>query len=430
MKLHRPHIHRQIYCLGLIAVVVTMPFLIRWNSLATVAWGVNWLLAGYILVNFSSIRRPKLLLFFLGFYFLDALALLYTAHEAEGGFALEKHLSYLIFPLILASGPVLTKQIWDWILLSFVGACVLSLAFCWLKAAWLYRLDGDTSHFFYHELSLLIDMHAVYFSMYLIFGIGILIYFLEKKEFAFVAKWASFVIIAFFCISILFLSSKLMIPVLFLLANVFWLAKLSSRLHRAKRNRLRLGLVVLNLLIVTSLLLLPYTRARFQKLWESNFQILQKDQVTYEENNKLTGLSLRLLQWRFAFEILAEEQAWILGVAPGDAQDLMDEKYRSAQLYTGDPKRGDRGYLGYNVHNQYLEQLLRLGIFGLVYLLAYFYVSWRFAWREKNYLHLLLLFLVIAFCLTESALERNKGVVFFAFFNALFLFSGKQERDS
>jgi O-antigen ligase len=69
---------------------------------------------------------------------------------------------------------------------------------------------------------------------------------------------------------------------------------------------------------------------------------------------------------RFTAEIVQEQKAWLKGVSPGDAQLMLDQKYITTHMYTGEVGRPDRGYIGFNTHNQFLESLLQNGIPGLL----------------------------------------------------------------
>jgi hypothetical protein len=45
------------------------------------------------------------------------------------------------------------------------------------------------------------------------------------------------------------------------------------------------------------------------------------------------------------------------------------------------------------------------------------------AWKEKNILYCIFLIQFSVSCMTESVLERQSGVVYFAIFNSFFLFN-------
>ena len=74
----------------------------------------------------------------------------------------------------------------------------------------------------------------------------------------------------------------------------------------------------------------------------------------------------------------------------------------------------------FNYHNQYLESIAAIGIFGASILLLIFIVSFIRSVKTSNFLFFAFLFIVVISCLTESILQRQLGVAFFVFFCSVF----------
>lgn len=72
----------------------------------------------------------------------------------------------------------------------------------------------------------------------------------------------------------------------------------------------------------------------------------------------------------------------------------------------------------FNAHNQYLETILAVGVFGVIFMLAFFLIPLWQAWKNRRYF--LPTFLIVTiFCvnlLFESMLERQMGLLFVGFF--------------
>lgn len=85
-------------------------------------------------------------------------------------------------------------------------------------------------------------------------------------------------------------------------------------------------------------------------------------------------------------------------------------------MYAGDPVRGDRGYLIYNTHNQFLETLLQNGVIGFVVLLLICFSLVKMAIQEKNRIAIVSILLLLTWLLTESVFETQYGIVIFTFF--------------
>ena len=121
--------------------------------------------------------------------------------------------------------------------------------------------------------------------------------------------------------------------------------------------------------------------------------------------------------WKFGCRILNEKHAWLWGVSSGDTQRLLDDKMTAAHLYTGDKQKGTHGYIGYNFHNQFVENAVQSGCISVIILLFLFGVLFCAAFRDGNLFFVLFLLVFFAFFLTESALERQMGIVPFALFS-------------
>jgi len=138
------------------------------------------------------------------------------------------------------------------------------------------------------------------------------------------------------------------------------------------------------------------------------------------------GVEFRLMQWKLVPEILNERKRWLVGVAPADAQTLLNEKYKQYKFYQGDPNKGDKGYLDYNAHNQFLQCLLQSGIIGLLAFLWVCYELLRLAVKKKNPQLTACAALFILFCFTESVLQTQWGIVSFTLFPMLIYFGNNK----
>jgi O-antigen ligase len=98
-------------------------------------------------------------------------------------------------------------------------------------------------------------------------------------------------------------------------------------------------------------------------------------------------------------------------------------------MYTGDPVRGDRGYLIYNTHNQFLETILQTGIIGLSVFLIICFSLVKMAVLKKNRMTSFTILLLLAWLFTESVLETQYGIIIFTFF-PLFVADGKIEKPT
>jgi O-antigen ligase len=125
------------------------------------------------------------------------------------------------------------------------------------------------------------------------------------------------------------------------------------------------------------------------------------------------GTADRILIWESSLELIQEQS--IFGVGTGDVKDALLKKYEENGIVNALNRK-------LNAHNQYLQTAITLGLPGIIILLSGLVFAFILAVRRQNLL-LLLFSVVVSFnFLVESMLERQAGVVFYSFLNALLLF--------
>ncbi|MCT4581750.1 MAG: O-antigen ligase family protein [Flavobacteriales bacterium] len=120
----------------------------------------------------------------------------------------------------------------------------------------------------------------------------------------------------------------------------------------------------------------------------------------------------RIIYLRASVELF-KHNFWF-GVGLGDVHDEFLTYYEeNNSLLKGKNRK--------RVHNQYMSFAVGLGVFGLIIWLFILYFPIVKKPRNKNIYLLFILIISLSF-LTDNTLERQAGVMFFAFFNSLFLF--------
>jgi O-antigen ligase len=118
------------------------------------------------------------------------------------------------------------------------------------------------------------------------------------------------------------------------------------------------------------------------------------------------SLSMRLLAWEAAWELFRAQPLRGVGIADLEAE-------MQAQYLRG-PQRADPARLPQNPHNQYLEYLAGFGLPGLLLLLPA--ASAALLQRRPPVLAFAYTALILTAMATESILERQVGMCFFAIF--------------
>jgi O-antigen ligase len=145
----------------------------------------------------------------------------------------------------------------------------------------------------------------------------------------------------------------------------------------------------------------------------------------FSPDTRLGSRDSRLVQWRFAVEILDSRRAWLFGVSPGESQELLDQKYIAAHMNIGNPAEGphrhNRGYLGFNFHDQFVETLVRSGLVGLAVLVTVFVALFAAVSSSGIREAWVVLLTLTAFFIPEAPLTLQYGVFLFCFFPLLVL---------
>jgi hypothetical protein len=402
--------------------VVTLPFTISLSSASIILLTIVWLAEGHWKEKINRFRLSTWVWPFLIFFALHLLGLIYTEDHQSGFREMEKKLSFLILPLIAASGPRIEST---WITKyrnGFTGACLLvviislglfaftisrgpsqpALNFDPLTQA-AYKALNPTAPVGWEYLSYIqvgdwIDIHPAYFSMYLIFCIALLLedVWIGRKP------WLARSLIILLLTGFIGLLSSRMAILALPIVIAYLLSQTSGAIWRNAT-----ATVVLLILLVGIIWVNPISR----------FRVLQEPVSTsWQLNGAASGwnsIRFRLLEWQAGYQAISG--AWIMGAGTGDGQQQLSSFYAEH----ASPALA----LGYNAHNQYLQTGVELGLVGLVALLVCLLPATRLL-AQKNPVHVAFVILIVLMCCTESMFARQKGIVFFTLFQSLFLRTG------
>ncbi len=196
----------------------------------------------------------------------------------------------------------------------------------------------------------------------------------------------------------------------------------------------RMGIIVMSFLVAYSVVYLTIPKIRFKNQFLAvslvvlctgiiiyfsanrvyRFQSVKKNIV---EKNTNTSTGSRILLWEYSLELIADKP--IAGFGIGDVKDVVVNKW----------EKEDFNYAlrqELNPHNQFLQTGVGTGLLGVVTLLLPMVVPLFYRKSKKtNILFLLFVFNIFMNCLTESILERQDGIIFYALFNSFLYFTYK-----
>ena len=374
---------------------------------------------------FNAGLRNRHLLFCSLFFLLQLLYLPFASNFHEGWKHVQVKSALLFIPLCFYCCPFINRHRFKSLMNVYVFTMAIVLTWCLGVAFKQYYFHHAPVYvFFYHQLVRDLDHHAVQFSI-LVFAA--LIYLLQsaRQGSYLLNRSIHFLLTAYFIGGIFLLSSKLVIIFLLLYLAVYGFNLLQQKFS----TRRAVAIVIMAVALCSSSFLFTQNpvSGRFSDVMHGDVRVIT--QTSFTPNDYFNGIQFRLLQWRFVKEILQENGAWLLGVSPARAQQLLNQKYISTHMYTGSGRHGGdtHGYLGYNTHNQFLESLLQTGIIGLLCFIGICVEMVEMAIRQKNNQLTALVVLLLAYTFSDAVLETQYGLVLFLFL-PLFFFYGQKDK--
>jgi len=416
---------KNLYFFVTLALLVTTIFSwFRINTWCIVLFGVCGLFVGNPLSNIKTTFRNKYFLAFLAVFLSELLGQLYTQDLHTGWNLVAKDATLVAIPFGLCSGSFADKESYKKVMAAY--CLILAAASCWCIAMAVrnYYTTGDIEVLFYHQLVRPISQNAIFYTVFILFGLLFLLSYDGGSMFPWLgiraARALRAVLIVFFCGMVLLLASKLFLLVLLLILGWFLLRRYSFR-----RNRMILILAGVALLLLGVLVVFTDNpiKKRYNDIVHANLNIIKPEQFT--PGDYFNGIQLRLLEWRFAYEIVREHRAWIWGTGTGDSQDLLNQKYRDANMYMGKPGQRGHGFIGYNFHNQFIETFVRTGAIGLLILLILFWLMAGIACQWRTGQAFFTVLILGLFFLLQSPLTMQHGIFLFSYFPILLLQSPK-----
>lgn len=391
-----PQIKTDIYLYLLLGVAFTLPFDLIFNNVAIGLLLFYWLFTGRLKEKLSKTFHNKFFWIFSAVFFIQVLGLLYTEDIGYGIRQLEKKASLVILPLIILSSRQLHKKEIILIILSFAFACFILFAYA-ISSLAIFKGPLLQQVALTEVIDETLKLHHAYSGAYLAFVIISIIYLLHTlwKSFSIVVRTGLVVFTSLLFLFLVILGARMALFITFFVLGIQILTIWSQR----KNYRSLLLILATSLFGLLTIFGLPSTRLKVNE-----FLVLK---------GVYHPFTPRIIQWGCCIDILNENKVWLQGVGTGDVTPFLQSCYQKKQFW---------GHLyKYNAHNEYMEELVRLGLLGLtvfVFSLVFPLIS---AFRQQNYLYAYFILVFMLVCVTESFLSRQKGVIFYAFFNAVLI---------
>tara|TARA_B110000114_G_scaffold183730_1_gene225706 strand:- start:2248 stop:3483 length:1236 start_codon:yes stop_codon:yes gene_type:complete len=342
-----------------------------------------------------------------GFYILLILiGLLYSSNLDVGIKIVQHNLAFLVIPISFALSYNSTFSL-EKVLLTFAISVFSLLILTHINVfIELLRENDNFSLLISHYLRnnflkhSVIYMHAPYFSMFSVFAFVII---LKSKLINNYLKviMGSYILFCIFLISAV-MSTIILVTIIFVMGiKLFLKQKLMSRI---KIFAIFIFSILTFFLIVKQI-----------DITNSSNVVVRIDKLI-----KKGGDSDRVENWESILRLPMKKL--LFGVGTGDGLDEI-QKVRNHKGWAWAYRQNA------NMHNQYIEVLLRNGIFGLTIFLLILIKLWKRLKKYNDFRYLSFLLLTTISFITESMLERQWGVVYFVFFSSVFIFAYKDKSE-
>jgi O-antigen ligase len=244
-------------------------------------------------------------------------------------------------------------------------------------------------------------IHPTYYGMFICFSLAIILFdkYVEKMR-------SMYRIVGQMLLLLLLLLLTPKISMLLFLVIYFYYFFFILSIRPLQKMLLLAGITVA---LIASYFVFPYFHDRIAEV----FTFISKSDGNAAENS----LHFRNLIYQIDFNILKD--SWLFGIGPVKLQEYLDMAYFNLSVIT------KQMIVSYNTHNEYLNQWICFGLAGLLYFISVFVLHIKKAHLQKNLLYYAFLLVVMVSCMTENILSRQSGIIFFAFFGALFYYSNQ-----
>jgi hypothetical protein len=334
-------------------------------------------------------------------------SIFYSDNLVGVGDLLMTKFSLLLFPLLalfMKQGQKLVLLGLKWGLIIGAG---ISMSFSLVRFAIEYLTEGNMLM----ASDFAVNMHTSYLA--LIFIVASILFFFEtsipKK-----LKWMRIVYLLLALVSVVFLRSMGAVVCLAMLsiALPLWYA------FKRKKKRWLLIFPTYGLLLTAMIWISPQlsndvttTTSRIKSWQQSPEQFLEENQNSPESN------TVRLVVWTLASQAIITHP---FGAGIGDKWDLLKFHYNGSGFNYYVKKK-------LNVHNQFLESGVAIGIPGILLLLFAFVQALRLSWRKNKAGYFLIFLCILVSLLFESMLERSVGVILLGIMTMALIQSVKEE---
>jgi O-antigen ligase len=344
-------------------------------------------------------------------FFITVLSTIYSINRTEGFTEWGKDSIIFLLPILFCLNPLDLKKYRDKLLLAFALVCTATIIYLYLDVLITIRHYGMpiksllSAAFTNHNFSEPIQMHATFFSMQVTIAFAFMIYAFFKANSNY-HKLLCILCGMILACGLIQLSSKSIFIVLILIVNM-------AVPYFLLRGASRWKYILTSSLISICLLIGILNTGTFRERFVNELKVdLAKPSATEVADG-------RLVRWKVVAGFIKKSP--IIGYGAGSEIGLLQDGFFSHKLYNSFLFR-------LNSHCQYLSFWLKSGIIGLLIYLLTLGFGFNIALRQQDFILFVFMLTITTISLSENLLDVDKGVFFYAFFFAFFIYSDQRKK--
>lgn len=330
-------------------------------------------------------------------YAFNIIGLLYTENTSRGLDVITRQIVFILFPIFYSVYRLnkirLLLIVFVVSIFSFILVFEIDTLYRFYFKSNIFPLNLElffSTKYTGSELIKALDMHKAYFGMYVMFSNVIIIDFLFKTK----KNQVVFLLLFLLIFQSLFLmqmiaKTAIILNILIILSSISYFLIIKRRLKEIIFS----GVLIIFLGWFTT----RHLDLSIERITDRFIELQDGENALRETRVKLWNASLPII-----------ENNIIFGVGTGDVEGLLHKEYEKVNIKSRS-----------NVHNQYLDYLLKFGVIGLGFFLFILMYALLHAIKTRNYIYFCFTLIIMACCLTENILSRQWGITFYAVFNYL-----------
>ena len=353
------------------------------------------------------LKQRKEIIFILCFFVLNLISALLSKNLQEGIAALGIRISLAFIPFAIGT-LYIKEKLKERIIFSFAFATTIAAIGILMFGIWRAKNSNDLSLLYNDNLSTIINLQSIYYAMLINIAIFSFVY-LWMKDSILINKKALIPILLILFIVHFLLASRIAIIILYSATFTFALFYIFRRKLVFEGIALIIGLAVAIFSLVNYF---PKTINRFKELTYTKYDYKSMAKESHFnaplDAEQWNGANQRLALWECGWTVIKKNI--VFGTTIGDRMEELRKEYSRKEFFFA--VQANR-----NLHNNYLDTWVSMGIIGLtIFLLGFIILPIYKCIKTHDLYGILIVFCFMLSFVSETYMDRTVGNTLTAFF--------------